>query len=54
MAGKLIREGISNGGQYTWNCSDSRGNIVKAGIYLVFATDSEGLSGQVTKIMVIR
>ncbi|MDR0833977.1 MAG: T9SS type A sorting domain-containing protein [Candidatus Symbiothrix sp.] len=54
MAGNLIREGISNGGQFTWNCADSRGNTVKAGIYLVFVSNPDGSSGEVTKIMVIR
>ncbi|GHT45495.1 hypothetical protein AGMMS49965_22470 [Bacteroidia bacterium] len=54
MAGNLIREGISNGGQFTWNCTDRNGNIVKAGIYLAFATNPDGSDGGVAKIMVIR
>ncbi|GAP72350.1 hypothetical protein SAMD00024442_3_62 [Candidatus Symbiothrix dinenymphae] len=53
-AGNLIKEGISNGGQFTWNCTDRNGNIVKAGIYLAFATNPDGSDGGVAKIMVIR
>ena len=54
VAGNLIREGISMGGQYVWNCTDRFGTIVKAGIYLVFAATPEGKQGMATKIMVIK
>jgi hypothetical protein len=54
MAGNLIKEGISLGGQYVWNCTDRYDAIVKAGIYLVFAATSNGSQGIVTKIMVIK
>ena len=54
MTGNLIKEGISVGGQYVWNCADRHGAIVKAGIYLVFAATPEGNQGVVTKIMVIK
>ena len=52
--GNLIKEGISVGGQYVWNCADRHGAIVKAGIYLVFAATPEKNQGVVTKIMVIK
>ena len=54
LTGNLIKEGISMGGQYVWNCADRFGNIVKAGIYLVFAATPDGNQGVVTKIMVIK
>jgi len=54
LNGNLIREGISMGGQYIWNCTDRTGSFVKAGIYLVFAATPEGNKGVVTKIMVIK
>jgi hypothetical protein len=54
MAGNLIKEGTSLGGQYIWNCTDRHDAIVKAGIYLVFASTSDGIQGVVTKIMVIK
>jgi hypothetical protein len=54
MAGNLIKEATSMGGQYTWNCTNVRGEVVKAGIYLVFAATPDGSQGVVTKIMVIK
>jgi hypothetical protein len=54
VAGNLIREATSNGGQYTWNCADFRGSLVTSGIYLVFAALPDGTQGVVTKIMVLK
>jgi hypothetical protein len=54
IAGNLINQGISRGGQYTWNCTNFTGAIVKAGIYLVFATLPDGSQGVATKIMVMK
>jgi hypothetical protein len=54
LAGNLLKESRSNGGQYTWNCTNPRGEIVSAGIYLVFATLADGSQGVVTKIMVMK
>ena len=54
LAGNLMKEAVSNGGQYTWNCTNPGGEIVAAGIYLVFATLPDGSQGVVTKIMVIK
>ena len=54
LAGNLITEGVSMGGQYTWNCTNRFGTTVKAGIYLVFAANPDGSQGVATKIMVIK
>lgn len=54
VAGNLIKEANSLGGQYTWDCTDAKKEPVKAGIYLVYAIASDGSQGAVTKIMVIR
>jgi hypothetical protein len=54
MAGNLMREAVSNGGRYTWDCTNPQGEMVSAGIYLVFATLPDGSQGVVTKIMVIK
>jgi len=54
MAGNLMKEGKSTGGQFIWNLTNASGNIVKSGIYLVFASTSEGKQGVVTKVMVIK
>jgi len=54
VAGNLVQQGVSMGGQYIWNCADRNGTVVKAGIYLVFAATPNGSQGVATKIMVIR
>jgi hypothetical protein len=54
MAGNLINQGQSVGSLYTWNCTNRSGEMVKAGIYLVFAASSDGSQGVVTKIMVMK
>lgn len=54
MAGNMMNQGISLGGQYSWNCANRAGETVKSGIYLVFATLPDGSQGVVTKIMVIK
>ena len=53
-AGYLINEGTSNGGQYTWNGRNARGEKVASGVYYVLTYDSNGNEGVVTKIVVIR
>ncbi|MDR3339252.1 MAG: hypothetical protein LBT25_03990 [Candidatus Symbiothrix sp.] len=54
MTGNLIKEGVSLGGRFIWNCTNRNGAIVKAGIYLVFAATPDGKQGVVSKIMVIK
>ena len=53
-AGYLINEGTSNGGQYTWNGRNARGEKVASGVYYVLTYDSNGNEGLATKIVVIR
>lgn len=54
-AGNLFFEGYSNGGQISWDGRDRKGNRVKTGVYLVFASSSATgkQSGVVTKILVV-
>ena len=52
--GYLINEGTSNGGQYTWNGRNARGEKVASGVYYVLTYDSNGNEGVATKIVVIR
>lgn len=54
-AGNLFFEGYSNGGQISWDGRDRKGNRVKTGVYLVFASSSAtgSQSGVVTKILVV-
>ena len=53
-AGYLINEGTSNGGQYTWNGRNARGEKIASGVYYVLTYDSNGNEGVATKIVVIR
>ena len=53
-AGKLVAQGTSQGGEYTWNCCTSTGKKAAAGIYYVLATDEEGNTGACTKILIVR
>lgn len=53
-SGKLITEGRSNGGTFTWNGCDRQGNRVASGIYMIVAATADGKKGAVGKIAVIK
>ena len=53
IAGNLVFEIKSEGGQAIWDGKDRHGNKVKTGIYLVFSTIENGEQTNVTKIMFI-
>ena len=53
-SGKLVNEGQSNGGTYTWNGCDRDGNRVASGIYHVVTATNDGSSGTVCRIAVIK
>ena len=53
-AGYLVNEGTSNGGMYTWNCRDKRGEKVTSGVYYVLTYDQDGNEGATTKIVITR
>lgn len=52
-SGKLIAEGRSNGGTFTWDGCDRHGNRVASGIYMVVTATSDGKKGTVCKIAII-
>ena len=52
--GFLINEGNSNGGMYSWNGRNQRGEKVASGVYYVLTYDSFGNEGVATKILVTR
>lgn len=52
--GKLIAEGRSNGGTFTWDGCDRSGNRVASGIYMVVTATSDGKKGTVCKIAFIK
>ena len=53
-AGYLINEGESNGGMYSWNGRNMRGEKVASGVYYVLTYDSDGNEGVATKILITR
>lgn len=52
-AGQLMWQGVSIGGQATWNAIDGTGNRVKTGVYLVFCSTPDGKTRVATKILVV-
>ena len=53
-AGYLISEGYSNGGQYSWNGRNQRGEKVASGVYYVLTYDSYGNESVATKILITK
>ncbi len=53
VAGKLVAEGTSIGGEFSWNCCMQNGRRVGSGIYYALCTDEEGKKGAVAKILII-
>ena len=52
--GKLVAQGRSNGGTFTWDGRDLHGKPVASGVYMVAVATSSGDSGVVSKIAIIR
>lgn len=52
--GALIVEGRSNGGMFSWDGCDKKGRRVASGVYMVITATSDGKSGIVSKIAIIR
>lgn len=53
-AGKLVYEGVSQGGQFNWNCCYGTGKRVASGIYYILATDEDGDKSAFTKVLIVR
>jgi flagellar hook assembly protein FlgD len=54
LAGNLVSEMESTGGQAIWNGKHQSGASVASGVYLVLASTPMGTKKQVTKILIIR
>lgn len=54
MAGNLVYQAKSYGGQLTWNCRNNSGSRVASGVYLVLASTPEAKESVVSKILVIK
>lgn len=53
-AGRLVNQGVSVGGEYTWNIRTSDGKRPSSGVYYVLAADSNGNNGVATKFIIIK
>lgn len=53
-SGQLVSEGICSGGSYRWNGCDLNGKKVASGVYMVNVATSDGESGIVTKVAIVR
>ena len=53
-AGKLVAEGTSIGGEFSWDCCTQSGRRVGSGIYYALCTDNEGKKGVIAKILIIK
>ncbi len=54
ISGKLVAQGRSNGGTFTWNGRDQSGRRVASGVYMIATATSSGKSGVVAKVAVVR
>lgn len=52
--GRLVAQGRSHGGSFTWNGCDTQGRRVASGIYMAAIATNDGKKGVVCKIAVIR
>ena len=53
-AGRLVAEGTSLGGSFTWNGRTPQGQRVATGVYYVLGCDEEGREGIVTKVLFVK
>ena len=53
-AGKLVYQGTSVGGEFSWNCCYQTGKRVASGIYYALCTDQDGNKGATAKILIIK
>ena len=53
-AGRLVKEGKSVGGEFTWNRLTNEGKQAASGVYYVLATDADGDKGVATKFLIVR
>ena len=53
-SGKLVYEGTSNGGEFTWNCRTTAGKPVASGVYYILAADEDGHKGANAKFLIVK
>ncbi len=54
ISGRLVAQGRSNGGTFTWNGRDSQGRRVASGVYMIATATRDGKAGVVSKVAVVR
>ena len=54
ISGKLVAEGHSNGGTFTWNGCDQSGRRVASGVYMIATATKDGKKGVVAKVAVVQ
>ena len=54
VSGHLVAQMKADGGQATWDGKDLKEHKVAPGVYLVFASNNDGSSTVVTKILIVR
>lgn len=52
--GSIVAEGKSNGGSFTWDGKNKKGEKVASGVYMVVSATENGEKGAVCKISIIR
>ena len=52
--GSIVAEGRSNGGSFTWDCKNKKGEKVASGVYMVTTATENGEKGSVCKITIIK
>ncbi len=53
-SGKLVTEGTSVGGEFSWDCRYATGKRVASGVYFALCTDEEGRENACTKILIVK
>lgn len=53
-AGRLVNEGTSIGGSYTWDGLTAGGDRAASGVYYILATDEDGDSGVAAKFLIVK
>lgn len=54
ISGRVVAQGRSNGGTFTWNGRDQSNKRVASGVYMIATATNDGKKGVVTKIAIVR